>query len=285
MVGEARDALRSMWMKVRLLNGLYATTLATVMASAMLVPAGSAALLAQAASRSFSADDLPELAVMGDVDPTLRKAQAIVNGDVITDTDIDQRLGLVLAANGGKIDDAEKQRLRLQIIRNLIDEKLQLQEALESFERRKGVVASITNEDGSKSGKLAAALNGDKKVVVCTIQTFPFALEEVRKLAATGGKRFAVIADEAHSSQTGAAADKLKQVLSAAEAAELADGGEVDLETLLAAQMANRASESGITYVAFTATPKAKTLELFGRRPNCAFSPGHSAISSRWRDC
>lgn len=132
MVGEARDALRSMWMKVRLLNGLYATTLATVMASAMLVPAGSAALLAQAASRSFSADDLPELAVMGDVDPTLRKAQAIVNGDVITDTDIDQRLGLVLAANGGKIDDAEKQRLRLQIIRNLIDEKLQLQEALEN---------------------------------------------------------------------------------------------------------------------------------------------------------
>jgi type I restriction enzyme R subunit len=150
--------------------------------------------------------------------------------------------------------------------RNVID--TQLQEALESFERRKGVVASITNEDGSKSGKLAAALNGDKKVVVCTIQTFPFALEEVRKLAATGGKRFAVIADEAHSSQTGAAADKLKQVLSAAEAAELADGGEVDLETLLAAQMANRASESGITYVAFTATPKAKTLELFGRRPN-----------------
>ena len=150
--------------------------------------------------------------------------------------------------------------------RNVID--TQLQEALESFERKKGVVASITNEDGSKSGKLAAALNGDKKVVVCTIQTFPFALEEVRKLAATGGKRFAVIADEAHSSQTGAAADKLKQVLSAAETAELADGGEVDLETLLAAQMANRASESGITYVAFTATPKAKTLELFGRRPN-----------------
>ncbi|MEN9932888.1 MAG: hypothetical protein RIS17_1461, partial [Pseudomonadota bacterium] len=86
-------------MKVRLLNGLYATTMAMVMATAMLVPAGSGALLAQAASRSFSADDLPELAVMGDVDPTLRKAQAIVNGDVITDTDIDQRLGLVLAAN------------------------------------------------------------------------------------------------------------------------------------------------------------------------------------------
>ena len=115
-------------MKVKLLNGLLAPTLML----AMLVPVGGGALLAQAASRSFSANDLPELALMGEIDPMLRKAQAIVNGDVITDTDIDQRLGLVLAANGGKVDDAEKQRLRLQIIRNLIDEKLQLQEAVEN---------------------------------------------------------------------------------------------------------------------------------------------------------
>jgi peptidyl-prolyl cis-trans isomerase SurA len=96
------------------------------------VPAGNAGLFAQAANRTFSANDLPELVVLGEVDPALRKAQAIVNGDVITDTDIDQRLGLVLAANGGKVEDAEKQRLRLQIIRNLIDEKLQLQEAAEN---------------------------------------------------------------------------------------------------------------------------------------------------------
>lgn len=150
--------------------------------------------------------------------------------------------------------------------RNVID--TQLQEALESFERKKGVVASITSEDGSKSGKLAQALSGDKKVVVCTIQTFPFALEAVRELTATEGKRFAVIADEAHSSQTGQAAEKLKKVLSSSEAADLADGGEVGMEEVLAAQMADRVKENGITYVAFTATPKAKTLELFGRRPN-----------------
>lgn len=84
------------------------------------------------AQRSFSAIDLPELLLMGEIDPTLHKAQAIVNGDIITDTDIDQRLGLVVAANGGRIDDAERQRLRLQIVRNLIDEKLQTQEALEN---------------------------------------------------------------------------------------------------------------------------------------------------------
>ena len=149
--------------------------------------------------------------------------------------------------------------------RNVID--TQLQEALESFERKKGVVASITSEEGSKSGKLAQALSGDKKVVVCTIQTFPFALESVRELTATEGKRFAVIADEAHSSQTGQAAEKLKKVLSVSEAADLADGGEVGMDEVLAAQMADRVKENGITYVAFTATPKAKTLELFGRRP------------------
>ncbi len=117
---------------------------------------------------------------------------------------------------------------------------------------------------------MAEALAGGKKIVVCTIQTFPFALKAVQELAATQGKRFAVIADEAHSSQTGEAAAKLKAVLSTEELRELADGGEVSTEDILAAQMAARSAESGISYVAFTATPKAKTLELFGRRPNPA---------------
>ena len=144
----------------------------------------------------------------------------------------------------------------------------QLQEAIFDFERTTGVVATITGESASKSGELAKALSGGKKIVVCTIQTFPFALKAVQELAATKGKRFAVIADEAHSSQTGEAAAKLKAVLSAEELKELADGGEVSTEDLLAAQMAARANDAGITYVAFTATPKAKTLELFGRRPD-----------------
>jgi type I restriction enzyme R subunit len=148
--------------------------------------------------------------------------------------------------------------------RNVID--TQLQEAIFDFERTSGVVATITNKDGSKSSKLAEALDGSKKIVVCTIQTFPKALEKVRELAATEGKRYCVIADEAHSSQTGEAASKLKQVLSPEELAELADGGEVSTEDILAAQMAARAGESGITFVAFTATPKTKTLELFGTK-------------------
>jgi type I restriction enzyme R subunit len=150
--------------------------------------------------------------------------------------------------------------------RNVIDQ--QLQEAIFDFERTAGVVATIKGEGASKSAELAEALSGGKKIVVCTIQTFPFALKAVQELAATQGKRFAVIADEAHSSQTGEAAAKLKAVLSAEELKELADGGEVSTEDVLAAQMSARTNETGITYVAFTATPKAKTLELFGRRPN-----------------
>jgi type I restriction enzyme R subunit len=156
--------------------------------------------------------------------------------------------------------------------RTVIDS--QLQDALFDFQRQVGVVATIKGKDGSKSAELAAALSGDKKIVVCTIQTFPFALDEVRRLAATEGKRFAVIADEAHSSQTGEAALKLKAVLSAEELADLRDGGEVSTEDLLAAQMASRATDAGITYVAFTATPKAKTMELFGTRPDPAQPAG-----------
>ena len=155
--------------------------------------------------------------------------------------------------------------------RTVIDS--QLREALFDFQRTTGVVATISGESSSKSGELAAALSGTKKIVVCTIQTFPFALEAVQKLAATEGKKFAVIADEAHSSQTGEAATKLKAVLTATELAELADGGEVTTEDILAAQMTSRADDAGITFVAFTATPKNKTMELFGTRPDPSRKP------------
>ncbi len=165
---------------------------------------------------------------------------------------------------------AEHQKLFDSVLvvsdRHVIDG--QLQEAISDFERTQGVVATITGESSSKSSELTTALSGTKKVVVCTIQTFPHALETVRTLAATKGKRFAVIADEAHSSQTGEAAAKLKAVLTAEELKELGDGGEVSTDDILAAQMADRADDGGITYVAFTATPKSKTMELFGTRPD-----------------
>lgn len=69
------------------------------------------------------------LTTFGKVEPTLRKATAIVNGEIITGTDIDQRLALIVLANGGKVADEERDRLRVQVLRNLIDEVLQIQEA------------------------------------------------------------------------------------------------------------------------------------------------------------
>ncbi len=162
-------------------------------------------------------------------------------------------------------DDADRKVFDTVLVvsdRTVID--TQLQEAIFAFERTVGVVVTIKGEGGSKSAELAEALAGGKKIVVCTIQTFPFALLEVRRLAATQGKRFAVIADEAHSSQAGEAAKRLREILTDAEIRELGDGGEVSTEDLLAAQMAARATADGVTYVAFTATPKPRTLELFG---------------------
>lgn len=178
------------------------------------------------------------------------------------------------------LHDADKRKMFDTVIvvsdRKVIDG--QLQDAIFAFERTKGVVQTIMGKGGSKSGELAQALADGKKIVVCTIQTFPHALKEVRELAATEGKTFAVIADEAHSSQTGEAANKLKETLSTQELEDLKDGGEVSTEDLLLAQMKARASDVGVTYVAFTATPKAKTLELFGRRPNPEKPSGEGSL-------
>jgi type I restriction enzyme R subunit len=176
-------------------------------------------------------------------------------------------------------DDADRKVFDTVLVvsdRNVID--TQLQEAIFAFERTVGVVATIRGDGGSKGGELAEALSGGKKIVVCTIQTFPFALAAVRELAATQKKRFAVIADEAHSSQTGETAKQLRAVLTDAELAEFEEGGEASTEDLLAAQMAARAAADGITYVAFTATPKPRTLELFGTRPDPTRNPAPDNI-------
>lgn len=168
------------------------------------------------------------------------------------------------------LHDAQHRKLFSSVLvvsdRTVLD--AQLQEAIFAFERTTGVVATITGDQQSKSGELAKALSGAKKIVVCTIQTFPHAMAAVHELAATEGKTFAVIADEAHSSQTGQASNALKRVLSVAEIGDLEDGGEASTEDLMAADMASRADTPGVSFIAFTATPKAKTLELFGRRPD-----------------
>ncbi|MBM7785545.1 type I restriction endonuclease subunit R [Tenggerimyces flavus] len=148
----------------------------------------------------------------------------------------------------------------------------QLQDAIRQLDGSSNIVATISPEDvrkagaKSKSGLLATALKNGELIIAVTVQTFPFALDEIRADKGLKGKRFALIADEAHSSQSGQISSKLKAVLTAEEIKEIEEGGSVDVEAILAAEMTERAESKNISYFAFTATPKNKTLELFGRK-------------------
>lgn len=148
----------------------------------------------------------------------------------------------------------------------------QLQEAIRQIDGSGKIVATISPEDvrkagaKSKSGLLATALKNGELIIAVTVQTFPHALDEIRADSSLKGRRFAVIADEAHSSQSGQISTKLKAVLTSEEVKEIEEGGSVDVEAILAAEMTERAESRNISYLAFTATPKNKTLELFGRK-------------------
>lgn len=139
----------------------------------------------------------------------------------------------------------------------------QLQDTIYQFDHQIGVVNRISNEEGlgSKSQQLAKALIGNSPIIIVTIQTFPFILEAIQKETPLKDHTFAVIADEAHSSQTGKTAFKLKEVLQA----ELKDGEEFDAEEILRLSIESRKKSKNISYFAFTATPKSSTLEIFGR--------------------
>ncbi len=148
--------------------------------------------------------------------------------------------------------------------RTVLDD--QLQDTIYQFEHADGVVGRINREEGqgSKSEKLAAALEGSQPIVIVTIQTFPFVLKAIENSVSLKERRYAIIADEAHSSQSGSTAGKLKEVLSS-EARE--DDTEITAEDALAASVEARKGTTNLSYYAFTATPKSKTLELFGRVP------------------
>src|SRR6266536_5898854 len=137
----------------------------------------------------------------------------------------------------------------------------QLQETVYQLEHVHGVVVRIDRD----SGQLAEALAGEQaRIIVTTLQKFPYVLDKIEALPA---RRYAVIIDEAHSSQTGEAAADLRRALSleAAEAEESADeASRGDGQDLLARSLSGRGRPDNLSFFAFTATPKAKTLELFG---------------------
>lgn len=117
----------------RIRRSLRASVHALLLSSVLLgapLPVASAQTVADDESIATQQLNLPkDMTVFGKSDPNVRKATAIVNGRIITGTDVDQRLALILAANGGKVAPEEKERLRVQVLRNLIDETLQIQEA------------------------------------------------------------------------------------------------------------------------------------------------------------
>ncbi|SFU71926.1 hypothetical protein SAMN05421784_12059 [Xenorhabdus koppenhoeferi] len=149
-------------------------------------------------------------------------------------------------------------------VRTYLDD--QLQETIYQFEHKDGVVVRINHKEGngSKSEKLAAALKTSQPIIIVTIQTFPFVIKAIENSTSLKERRYAVIADEAHSSQTGTTAGKLKEVLMKEEAGEIEPSSEDTINAMVAA----RSGSSNLSYYAFTATPKPKTIELFGRLPN-----------------
>ena len=139
----------------------------------------------------------------------------------------------------------------------------QLKETIQQFQSTPGVVASIDSGQGSKSGHLSAALKKGAMIIVVTIQTFPFVMDEIRQGSGLKNKKFAVMIDEAHSSQSGSAARHLRGVLSSEGKAD--DDEEVTTEDLLLAEATSRKLPTNASFLAFTATPKGKTIEVFGR--------------------
>lgn len=162
----------------------------------------------------------------------------------------------------------------------------QLQDAIYQIEHAQGVVKAI-DED---SKQLAQALVDGTKIVITTLQKFPFILKGLLHIAgaenldnpdeaaifkakeweaAIAARKYAVIVDEAHSSQTGETARELKRILGAGTQNGTGDAGEdeqpTDWEDGLNAVMESRGRQKNLSFFAFTATPKGKTLELFGR--------------------
>lgn len=161
-------------------------------------------------------------------------------------------------------DDAGQRLFNSVIVitdRTVLDK--QLQDTIYQFEHAQGVVKQINRETSSqsKSEQLAEALAEQTRIIIVTIQTFPALFDALDKYPKLASGRYAVIADEAHSSQTGSSASKLKQILGS----DALEGEEVSAEELLDAAVQARQPNERISYYAFTATPKAKTLELFGR--------------------
>jgi type I restriction enzyme R subunit len=145
----------------------------------------------------------------------------------------------------------------------------QLQDAIAQIEHQKGVVKAIDREDtgAPKSQQLAQALLDGTPIVICTLQTFPFAQKAILSERSLRERRFAVVIDEAHSSTSGSTADDLRYVLTGQSETEWE---QLSTEERLSVWQSSRQRPGNASYFAFTATPKHSTLSLFGRPRDAA---------------
>ena len=152
----------------------------------------------------------------------------------------------------------------------------QLQATISSFDHTVGAIETIG--EGKNSKDLRDAINNGIRIIVTTLQKFPVIYQEVDK---QNGRNFAIIVDEAHSSQTGSSALKLKTALADTEAAlreyaEIEGKAEEDPDDKLLQEMINHGKHKNLSFFAFTATPKDKTLEIFGtEHADGSFHPFH----------
>ncbi|MDD5461065.1 MAG: DEAD/DEAH box helicase [Methylococcales bacterium] len=138
----------------------------------------------------------------------------------------------------------------------------QLRDEIIQFSPKQGIVAAITGEGSSKTNQLREAIANKKKVIICTVQTFPHLLDEMQDM---GLLKFGIIIDEAHSSQSGDTSSKMNAVLADKnEDEEAEDEDEPTLEDKINELINSRKMIKNGSYFAFTATPKNKTLEIFG---------------------
>ena len=159
-------------------------------------------------------------------------------------------------------DDDEKVFDSVIVVTDRVVLDQQLQNTIYQFEHKQGVVQKIEID----STQLAEALVSGAPVVITTLQKFPFVSETIGELPK---RRYAVIVDEAHSSQGGESATELKGVLASAAIKDEAkrkseEEGLTDYEEEIIKTMAKRGHQPNLSFFAFTATPKYKTLEVFG---------------------
>ncbi|RNM05431.1 type I restriction endonuclease subunit R [Micrococcus sp. RIT608] len=138
-----------------------------------------------------------------------------------------------------------------------------LREGIGLLESSKGLVSAITGKSGSKSRDLRTALHEGGHIITCTLQTFPEVISLLEGDEDLASRRWCVIADEAHSSQSGEASRALRSLLASSGYAPDEDD-ELTGDDLLAAKDSDLAVAANMTFVALTATPKGKTIRMFG---------------------